>query len=374
MIMMQSFPIRPQHARRAALFFLACIAAAANPALAQDGLSSFWDGLDNYDVKRTSSTPYQPQQAASLLGIPPGVLEEYTIKGQSQWVFQAESEGSNGSAAVRADAFQMLDPPGAFGLLTHWGLRSSAGEARSLSLPVDNLFDGRQLVFCKGSYFVRLRAATEGQDDESILSSLAARLAEAIQEEDISPVTVLYLPRQGLVSGSVRFYQGPEGLLRDSDFPEALLPLIEFRKGVELTTARYESGERLFLAGYPTPALASQAEQRLQASDALSQLRLKRSIVLVAMATASHGQAAELLEGVKYDPKVQWIKDKVITLQSEALILYQVLTGWVFFSLFYIGSILVFGVMVGLGRYIIHRRYPVFAARDEMVRLKLADK
>ena len=371
MIMMQSFPIRPQRARQVALLILAAV---GNPVLAQDGLSSYWDGLTHYQVEQASVSPYQPQQAASKLGIPSAVLEEYSITGQSQWVFQAESGGSNRSAAIRVDAFQVLDPPGAFGLLTHWGLRSSAGEARPLSLPVDNLFDDRQLVFCKGSYFVKLQAERQDEASEANLSILAGRLAEAIQEEDASPVTVINLPEQGLVSGSVRFYLGPEGLRRDPAFPEALLPLLRFRKGVELTTAGYESGERLFLAGYPTPALASQAKQRLQASDALSRLRLKQSGVLLAIATSSQGRAAELLEGVKYNPKVEWIKDKVITLQSEALILYNIMTSWVFFSLFYIGSILVFGAMVGLCRYIIHRRYPDFAGRNDMVQLKLADK
>ncbi len=368
---MQGFSRKLRQAGKASLFMLAAI---ASPLLAQDGLKDFWGGLAGYLAEQASLSPYQPQQAASMLGIPSDVLEEYVITSQSRWVFQAQPQGSDGNAAIQADAFHMLDPPGAFGLLTHWGLRGPAASSRSLSLPADNLFDGRQLVFCKGSYFVRLLSEAQGHEAEAALSPLAARLAEAIAEEDISPVTVINLPHQGLVPGSVRLYQGPEGLRRDPAFPPALLPSLEFREGVELTSARYESGERLFLAAYPTPVLASKAERRLAASEALHPLRLKRSGILVALATSSHGWADELLEGVNYNPKVQWIKDRVNTLQSEALSLYNILTSWVFFSLFYICCILVVGALVGISRYILNRRYPEFAARDDMVRLKLVGK
>lgn len=350
--------------RRFAGLSLLSVATFAQPTPSQDGLASMWGDIAGYSAEPLSSTPYQAQQAAETWGIPAAILEEYVITAQSRWTFRPQSEGSNGADAIQADALRMLDPPGAYGLLTLWKHSNAAREAPA----ADSVFDGRQMVFRKGSYLVRLGAEQQAPQLEAALAELAARLAEAIQEEDALPVTVINLPRSGLQKESVRLYLGPEGLRRDSAFPEALLPPLGFGEGVELAVARYESNQTLFLAGYPTPALAALAEQRLQASDALGGLRIKKSGILVALADAS-----PVLEEVVYDPKVQWIKEKVITLQSEALSLYKILTSWVFFSLFYIVCILVFGTLVGLSRYVIHRRFPDFAARDDMVRLNLAD-
>lgn len=340
----------------------------AQPAPSQDRLADIWGDMPGYGAEAESSTPYQAQQASEILGIPAAILEEYVITAQSHWNFRSQSDGSNGGSTIQADAFQMLDPPGAYGLMTLWRHSSAARDVRSSTAFADSLFDGRQMVFRRGSYFVRLVAEQQASGLESTLAGLAVRLAEAIQEEDALPVTVINLPQAGLLKDSLRLYLGPAGLRRDPTFPEALLPLLEFGEGVELAAARFESGHTLFLVGYPTPALAKLAEQRLQSADALGDLRLKRSGVLVALATSS-----SVLEEVAYNPKVQWIKDKVITLQSEALSLYKILTSWVFFSLFYIACILVGGALVGLSRYVIHRRYPDFAARDDMVQLKLAD-
>lgn len=365
---MQQRRLGLRHFLSTAVLLWACM---GRPWAGDEGdLRGYWNDLEGYAARQLSEAAYLPQQASEIWGIPAEVLQEYAVIRQSVWEFRSEADEKRGHAA-QGDVLELLDPPGAFGLLTYWGHHRSDSLSRPLSLPADNLFDGNSsLIFCKGSYLVRLRATSRPEQAEEQLSGLAARLADAVQEEDVPPVTVINLPKKDLLPGSMTVYLGPEGLRRNAEFPSRLLPLLRFAHGVEVTAARYSTGEQLFLTGYPTPALAAEAQQRLQSSGELSGMQLKKSGILLALAIPSE-QATDLLAEVNYNPKVQWIKDKVRTLQSEALNLYELFTSWVMFCLFYVVCITVFGTAAGLARYALHRRYPAFAARNDMVRLNL---
>ncbi len=329
--------------------------AAATPMIAQSSLEDYWKLVKNHR--------FQSRTVQGKLNIPEDVLAEYSSLSDSLW----RISGGQGSFDLRA--VEMLDPPGAFGLLTFWARERMSQQARPLAgLEAANFYDQGRLAIAKGAIFMVLTTIGGGDRSEESLASLGAGLASAIDQPDIAPVTVLNLPQESLIPESVSFYLGGRSFARQSRLPSELNSLIGFREGVELTTADYSTGESLHLIGYPTPAMATEALDRLGEPVRQAGLELRRSSVLLAI---SSPQSAALLDRVKYSPHVQWVKSKSPrSLEDDVVTIYGVFTSWVVFTVFFIGVAVSGGGLIWLIRIGIHSRVS-YRPPNEMIRLGL---
>ncbi|HSR67448.1 MAG TPA: DUF6599 family protein [Acidobacteriota bacterium] len=322
------------------------------------------EGLDGYRVERLTS-------AAVLEGVPQTVLDEYTVRDSSDWLLNP----SDGGAEIEVKLFRMLDAPGAFGLLSYYQKVSGGPQDRLPDLSVRHAFGGRSLALAMGSVFALLRVPADELSPREQLAPAARALSQALKEKSVDPVTVINLPRQDLIAGSVSFYLGAAGLDSDPFFPDPLIPVLGLQEGVEVTTARYKDGG-LVLVGYPTPSLARAAESRLLDSALTAGLSLKRSGILVGLASGSNAEG--ILDQVSYDPLVRWVEEKEpappITFESEMKLVTGIFANWVLFTIVFILVASALGGVIGASRYFYNRAHPERFEKGGMIRLDLIER
>lgn len=323
-------------------------------------LEDHWKSLPGYTVEKLSVKDLE-RADRDYEGIPAAVLDEYAIRGYSRWRIQPRAD----RAAFEVTVLRMLDPTGAFGVLTYRrGLHGNT--AQGAGLEVAHYLASGELAFWKGRFCVIVSVGSDTSAEEA--ASLGRQLGAAIAEENLAPVTVLNMPP---TPTSLSFFMGPSGISAEEGLPGRLAALAGFQSGVELTAAEYPLGERLYLLGYPTPALASEAHSRIR--PALDPAwNLKQTGILVAL--QPKGGSAALLEAVAYKPRVQWVKDRPPpTLQEEAKDVLRLFLGWFVFTLYFIGATLGSAAAILLLRYGLRRRFPRLADNDQMIRMGLSD-
>lgn len=303
------------------------------------------------------------------------VLQEAVLLSYSVWNVE-EAAGQR----LRLDCYELLDPAGAFSLFSLWPDQSGRKLGRPVALAVDNYYHPEASIFWRGNYFFQVVGIEPEGLEESTFRNLAERLVEVLPLINLKPVTVVHLPEEGLVPESIRFYLGPASLSLNPEFPEPLRGAVGLEDDIEITFARYHPApSQLFLIGYPTPALAEDYAGRIQArlQDYISPqgIYLKRSGLLICLFSGPEVEARRVLNLVKYDPKVQWIYRKEEPPHRESIggfldLVRRTLIGIGFFLLVTLTG----GIIVGLLRYEILRRFPRLTTRDEMIRLKLYDE
>lgn len=275
---------------------------------------------------------------------------------------------------VVAEVFEMLDPPGAYGLFTQ------------VSTPVKklgDLGDGSSvadggLTFWKGNYFFRLRGKSSVE-----LEPMAAKLADQVPYHGQIPIVADLLPTAGLDTATVQFFVGElvpsDGKLSD------IYSRLGLEKSVQAAIGRYGAqGGRLIILGYPTQALAFQSFQRIRdyVEDKSHRMYAKRAGVILALTEMMPGdEARALLNKIQYTPSIKWIVDRQKNPRRAGggvrLLLNTVVSSLALSGIFVVGTA-VLGAGFGLARFYLRRFNPDnFLDRPErvqMIRLKLVDR
>ncbi len=306
------------------------------------------------------------EEVGQATGIQPAWLKGFILKS-----FQSLNDNRD---SIRADIFEMLDPPGAYGLYT----LASASLREELSIGNGARSSENALAFWKGNYFFLLRGTPS-----TTLRKLAQSLASQVAYTGETPAIVDLLPRKDLEPSSIQFFV--KDLLPSDGALDDLRPMLALDKSVQAAIGRYRpEGKRMIVLGYPTPALAYQTFERVEghARDKSHEIYAKRAGVLVALTEGMpEDQAHSLLDEIRYTPRVKWIVDKrepnKLLGRGVPFLLNTVLNSLAFSILFILGTATV-GVVLGLFRFYLHRVRPdnFFdrPERVEMIRLRIVDK
>jgi hypothetical protein len=304
------------------------------------------------------------------------VLREYDLKGYARWYVHHPDMPET----VEMEVYQLLDSAAAYGIFTMWNSGSELGRDHRLDLEVENHFQPGRLAFWRGHFFVNLQGVGEEPPARHILEALGKSIVNGLPLPNAYPLTFTQMPPEAKSESSVRFYLGPASLSLNPAFPKELIPLIGFDDGAEVTFAQYGEGKgSLFLVGYPTPSLAvdhaASLEEVLRTQVPEEGAYIKRTGFLVALFFGQEAQAQQVLAQVNYSPQIKWVYEKYETVavpQQENPIpfLLKLIIG----TLAALGIALVVGLVVGLIRFLVIRRYPDLGYYDKMVTLKINDQ
>lgn len=348
------------------------------PLLAEPSIQRFFPMLgDHRFVMLEEITRFE--ETAKIGPYSPAILKESLLVSYSRWQFSTPR-----GKAYRLSVFESQDPSGAFSLLTLWSRLEKRDDWTTLDLPVGNSFRPGEGVFWKGKYLIRLTSEPGETFTISDFSEVVILFSSKLPVENLYPVSVSHLPSDGLIRSSVEFYLGSASLSVNERFPEPLLKEIGFVDKIEIAFGRYESGDSsLFLVGYPTPALADEYFIRLQ--QGLGQffssegIYMKRAGVLIALFVGSEDSAREVLGRVNYTPSIKWLHKPKTEEQPDSYtqevvsflgLLTQTILGTGVFILLIVGL----GLVAGLVRYAILRRFPALRKPKEMVRLHIDEE
>ncbi len=292
------------------------------------------------------------------------ILQEAQLISRSTW----------SSGPVRMEVFETVSSAGAYSLFQWRTVQTAEQPGSSMPLAVGNRWLSREGFFWRGPYFFQLSGNRQALSAE-LFQDLVKRLVNAIEIDNLLPVTVSHLPENIAVPQSLRFYLGSGTLSGNTQFPKALLPEINRAKEIEVAYVRVgEEGDGLFLIGYPTVALAQESFIRLQQrmEDVFSPqgYYMKRTGVLVCLYSGPEPRAAAVLSGIAYKPTIQWLRDRRST-PRETLTFFGLVTQAILGTGAFIILLLGAGVAVGLVRYEVIRRFPGIYRGKETIHLRL---
>ena len=228
------------------------------------------------------------------------VYQEYGLQ------FVSTRSYSNGPNKVLIEAFEMRYPTGAYGLFT-WNRGNVSAESQEFHI-------GRHLV----------RITGQAAMDQELITSLQQHFSEGPVE--LSPLTS-HLPEQNKVANSEKYYLGPEALFRLPQFSH-LKDIITFTGGAEAVTAEYENGGgkmTLLIVDCYTPQLSIDNFNRLKGlletlspEEKAPRLIKRPGNYVVEIVNVSDPKAAqEILNQVKYAPRVVWEGDRFSSIPYE---------------------------------------------------------
>lgn len=195
------------------------------------------------------------------------------------------------------------------------------------------------------------------------------------------PPILAYMPSRGRIKNTEKYLMGPLALAQvSSPIP---VPLVDFAAGAEVVLAKYYSsaGEAtLMVINYPTPQIAAQHMQRIDASQVNTQQSPgvasivdvglffdKRSgpLLVIASGPISQAEARSLLGSVNYDADVTWNENTFFDKKNN---LANLLVNIILLCAILIGLALVAGLAFGGLRIAVKRLLPdrIFDRPEEM--------
>ena len=196
--------------------------------------------IPDYTVRAKEETAKVPERG-KVGSYPVGVLKEFALKSYSRWELIPNDQAS-GKPRVDLEVYELLDPPGAFGVYSLWDKTGHAPLTGRLNLPIEHRYADRDLILWRSSYFLHLRQP-EGQEDKAKLEQLIRNMMDAIPAVDALPVAIAHLPSQDLKENSVEFYFGRNGLALNPVFPKPLVPLMGLEDHIEIGFGRYNPAD-----------------------------------------------------------------------------------------------------------------------------------
>ena len=174
----------------------------------------------------SEATQFESARLAEIISDKAKAYQEYRVSG-------AVSRQYGGT---RVDVFQTQNELTAFGLFTY----CSGGEKRMLDgLGSDGALADGVVMFWKANYFVRVDAGDSGRAKLAAAVALARAVARSIvprSEAATRPSLLESLPASQMISGSERYFLGPESL---SAYIERGREMFEFPGDAEAVLAEY---------------------------------------------------------------------------------------------------------------------------------------
>ncbi len=359
--------IRILHLRRSLFVGLLFALSISSAVRAQVTVDQYFPLIENYQFEKLTELS-ATEKSAGIGPFSPVILDEYILLSYSRWAVQHEATLKS---PLELEIYEMQDTLGAFGLFSIWPSLLEEAPQERLDLSVDNYSSVHGLTFWRGNYFFHLR------DPDSF--DLAHALIEAIPLLNLHPVTVVHLPKEGLIRESIRFYLGESSFALNEDFPKTLAAEIGFDKQVEVTLARYaDDGHELFLMGYPTASLAEdhfiRLHNALQGYFSDEGVYMKHTGLIVSIFFGPEARAEEILAKIHYLPTIKWLYQK----DQDAEDMRETITSFLGLMRntaatfgFFVSLSIVLGVTAGFARVRILRRFPQLLKRGDPILLKL---
>jgi hypothetical protein len=249
---------------------------------------------------------------------------------------------------VGVTLLEMFDSTAAFGLFALGRNRRGAAFAPAV-VGTESYTQGERLVLWQSNFIARLRGPSEAAE------TVGALLVDNISGSSKKAPVSTFLPREGLVADSEKYFLTPEAFEQATGINPNQLG---FDNSAEAAVAEYESadGGTLLLAMllYPTQHLASLHLDRWL-EDTPAELPNRRSGPLLAIAADANDEALteSVLNAFRYESEVTWNEP----LPDVLALPYMILTIFT-----WIGIALSFTLVVGLGyggyRIYMKTRYP----------------
>lgn len=140
---------------------------------------------------------------------------------------------------ITVEVFDMGSSGDAFGIFSH------AREGEEEGIGQGSEYRGGVLCFWKGKFFVCVFSEGETPEAEKAVAELAARIAEKITISGARPKLIDYLPNQGLVENSVRYFHKHTSL--NYHYFVASENVLKLGMQTQAVLARYEPGQSYLL-------------------------------------------------------------------------------------------------------------------------------
>ena len=360
-------------------FFVVLLLALSIPSAtrAQVPVDQYFSQIENYQFKELTEISTTEKQA----GIGPYsqvILDEYILLSYSRWAVQPEAALQ--SHPLELEIYEMKDTLGAFGMFSIWPSLLEEASLERLDLSVDNYSSVHGLIFWRGAYFFHLSDPDPGTNSNPSPFDLAHALIDTIPQLNLHPVTVIHLPKEGLIRESIRFYLGKSSFALNENFPEALAAEIGFDKQIEVTLARYtDDGHELFLVGYPTPSLAAyhfvKLQNAMQDYFSTEGVYMKRSGLIVSIFFGPEARAQEILPKIHYLPTITWLyrkdPDAAELTRTNITSILGFLKQTSAFIVVFVFLSLGLGVTAGFARFGLLKRFPQLLKKGDLIQLKL---
>jgi hypothetical protein len=319
--------------------------------------------------------PKLSTDAAAADPVNAAVFKEY---GFSDVALATYSQDDGRTLKVRAARF--ADASGAFGAYTFCVLRQMTPDTTKKEDKIGDqaAFLGKRVLFYQGNVLVDAQFSQESAMSGSQMRVLARALPRPSGNLANLPPFIEFMPLRGYVPNTRKYVMGPAALktLESPVSPD----LVDFGVSSEVTLGRYEtpSGEAtLMMISYPTPTLAQNHLQQIDAAHRLAQqsagaesagsFSCKRTgpIVVIATGGVSDSDAKSLRDLVNYEANVTWNQR---TDNPEARELYSLILNIVVLCGILAGLAVVAGVAFGGIRILMKRWYPdkVFDRPEQM--------
>jgi hypothetical protein len=166
-------------------------------------------------------------------------------------------------AALTVEVYDMGSPDDAYGMFSFEREEEQVGNGRR-AVPLGQGYEyaAGWLRFWKGPYFVSVLAQPETAEARQSVMELGAAIARAIPSEGPKPELLAYLPPEGLIADSVRYFHTHYGL--NYHYFVADQNVLNLDRQTTAVLARYkvEGGKPyLLLVRYPTPEKAAAARK-----------------------------------------------------------------------------------------------------------------
>ncbi len=335
--------------------------------------SNFFPAEMEFKELLSIGTDRMYEGGASLAGIAGGsILSEAGCKRYATREYEVESGG-----VLSIDVATLKDPKASYSVLTL--LRSSAVEKG----PPGQFFAAAagEIMFSQGNIWVRVRGR-----DVGLCARVALSVSNRIGSRESSlPSLVRRLPREGLESGSIEYFLGPEAFRAYGELPKGvrLVPT----RDLEIAQADYEAEGRsgtLYLIGFPTSQTAQEYFDSIsappgRAGEAKAYVKQAGPLVAILEGTFEPGQADKILGSLEFQYSIRWIYDKNRRSSRTVWGVPVSLLGTVVRSLAFVALLCVASVLLGLGIAVVRilmRGYvpnnPLDRPeRTELIRLKL---
>lgn len=233
--------------------------------------------------KRTSRAPIQ------VADLP--LWTEYSLEEAESAVY----DGPGGT--MRVSGYRLKDPTAALGVY-QWTRPAEGAPAKLWKTGIQTPERAYLLV---GNYVLDLQGRLLPEDE---FAKLYVQLPNLDQSS--LPSLPSFLPRDGLVPGTMRYILGPVGL--EKFYPGVTPSTAAFSLGAEVQTGKFRAGNGtadLALFNYPTPQMA---REKLAGFQNIAGGVAKRAgpIVAICLNAPNADEAEKLLAKVSYQATVTW--------------------------------------------------------------------
>jgi len=218
--------------------FVFLLHASEKPSSLQNDLSQFLPEEKDIGKWKRDGSP-QEYKGEDLFLYINGGAEIYHEYGFKQVIVQ-DFRNKNGKS-ISVEIFEMLDSESAYGIYTF----KTSTEGKELSLGDMAQLEDYYMNLWKGNFLVTLTGFDEDEETVKGLQEIARAVEAKIKTKGKRPLLVSMLPEKELVTSSIKYFKGSQGLY--NNYPFFTRDVFSLKKGVK---GDYKTGYSIFLFSY----------------------------------------------------------------------------------------------------------------------------